>query len=248
VTLRAVSNSASGSGGTGSTVAQILAKCAIPFVLAPTGSMANNGAITLGTALSTTYANCYLYLPANAINGANAAGWYFAQMSSTTLGTVFQQTYAGPGLPTIPASPTAWVATGPGAYTGITTLTTGPQITLPANTLGANGFLRVTHLWSTIANADVKTATVGVGAATIYSSANSGSTANTVAQTGLLNRGVQNSQVGTPLASTGLSQSAGAMLFYTIALNAAQPVSFTMTLATATDFLTLEGFMIEAMP
>src|SRR6185369_17004034 len=39
----------------------------IPIIIAPTGTMANNGAVTLGTALGTTYANCYLVVPAGAI-------------------------------------------------------------------------------------------------------------------------------------------------------------------------------------
>ena len=102
----------------------------VPVFVPSSGIMANNGAITLTTALDTTYANCYLYLPANAIEAGSAAGLYFAQMSSTTVGTVYNNTYTS-GKHAIPSSPTAFVTTGPGAYTQ----TTGSDITLLLTTL-----------------------------------------------------------------------------------------------------------------
>src|SRR5437667_3823845 len=77
-----------GRGSAPASIVQKLAAAAIKMVVAPTGTMANNGAITLGTALPSTYANCYLLLPAGAIAAGSAAGWYFAQMSSTTAGVV----------------------------------------------------------------------------------------------------------------------------------------------------------------
>ena len=66
------------SGGTGATTAQgasanlgtsfVLAKWGIPFIVATTGTMGNNGAISAMTALDITYSGgAWLYLPAGAV-------------------------------------------------------------------------------------------------------------------------------------------------------------------------------------
>lgn len=123
-------------GGTGTTVK--VGTCRVPMISAPTGTMANNGAITLGTALDTTYADCYLFLPAGAIAAGvpAAASWLYAQMSSATVGTVFNNTYTS-GDVTVPASPTPFVSTGPGAFTGDTAEEQAAIFTLPVLNAGA---------------------------------------------------------------------------------------------------------------
>src|SRR5271167_731180 len=137
----------------------VLSKTAIPFIMAPSGVMSNNGAITLGTALPATYPNCFLYLAANSINGANPAGWYYAQMASATVGQVFQNAYSGSGAPAIPAAAALnpWVSVGPGAYVGVTGLIAAQSFTLPGFAMGVNGALRLIHMWQYPNNADNKT-------------------------------------------------------------------------------------------
>ncbi len=88
----------------------------VPVYVPSSGSIANNGALTLTTALPLIYPNVYLYFPANAIAAGSAAGKYYCQMSSTTVGVIFNNTYVS-GTPVVPTSPTAFVTTGPGAYT-----------------------------------------------------------------------------------------------------------------------------------
>lgn len=121
-----------------------IASTAVPVCLAPNGTVATNGTVTLGTALSTTYAGgIWLRLPANAVVGG-AAGLYWAVMSSTTVGQVYTnfQDPANEFVPFIPGG-TLVAATGSnGAYTQ----TTGADITLanitiPAGILGLNGQL-----------------------------------------------------------------------------------------------------------
>lgn len=223
-----------------------LAVCAIPFVIAPTGTMANNGAITLGTALPATYASCYLNLPANAIQAGSSAGWYFCQMSSTTAGTVFNNTYSS-GTPSIPSSPTAFVSTGPGAYTGVTTAQTGPQITIPAGSMGQNGVLRATHFWSTPNNANNKTLNLTVGGTSFYSAVVT-TFANNAIQTDIFNRGSQAIQISPAQGSAGVAQGAGALTFSAVNFANAQTAAFIGTLAVATDFLVLESFLLEMLP
>lgn len=105
-------------GGTPARIPYILAQCNVPIGIAPTGTMAANGAITLGTALNTTYSGgLWLYLPAGAAYAGSLAGFYWTVMSSTTLGTVYNNTYTpGTDPVDIPASPTAISAWAGGFY------------------------------------------------------------------------------------------------------------------------------------
>lgn len=225
-----------------------LAASAIPFIIAPTGTMGNNGAITLGTALPTTYANCYLNLPAGAIAASgpgSAAGWYFCQMSSATVGTVFNNVYTT-GIPTIPASPAAFATTGPGAYTGVTTAVTGPTISVPGLAMGANGVLETLVSFSFPNNANNKTLNTLFGVTTILSFTRT--TAVSEAQNVYIqNRGVSNSQITSngpvPTANSGSQWSV-----FNVDTTTAQNLAFGGQLATATDFLVIERFLIEVMP
>lgn len=119
----------------------VLCQSHIPFVVPSSGSMANNGALTVTTTLPTTYTSAYVQLPANAIQAGSAAGWYYAVFSSGTAATVYQETYTL-GSPTIPASPTPWVSTGPGAYTQTSGTVSGPGCTVPGGLLGTNGSIQ----------------------------------------------------------------------------------------------------------
>ena len=75
---------------------QTLGQSHIPFVLLSSGTMGNNGAISLlSGAVATAYPNAYVYLPALAIAATgpgSAAGWYYAVFSSTTALTVYNNT------------------------------------------------------------------------------------------------------------------------------------------------------------
>lgn len=224
-----------------------LSACAIPFVIAPTGTMANNGAITLGTALSSTLASCYLNLPANAIQAGSAAGWYYAQMVSATVGTVFNNTYVS-GLPTIPANPTPFVSVGPGAYAGVITAVVGPQITVPAGAMGPNGVLRLTVLWNLLNNADAKTSLVTLGGTTV-STTNMASVGSVQTLIEVYNRASQAVNVAIAAGNiTGLGGSAAAANQMAVNTAQAQTLAIGATMSTATDYLELSGFCAEILP
>lgn len=120
---------------------QMIKRISVPVGIAPTGSVAANGAITLGTALNTTFSGgLWLYLPAGAAYAGSTAGFYWAVMSSTTLGTLYNNTYnpvTDSGAP--PASPTAISAAGPGAYSGTTAEITALSVNIPGGLLGVQG-------------------------------------------------------------------------------------------------------------
>ena len=75
--------------------------------IAPSGTLAPNGALTLGTALAATFSNILLYLPAGAV-ASGAPGLYRVAMSSTTAGVVYD------------AQTGALIAGTGVAYTGVT--------------------------------------------------------------------------------------------------------------------------------
>lgn len=160
---------------TGGNTPFVLAHYAIPIDNGGSGSMGNNGAVTFTTALAKAYPNFYVLFPAGAIAAGVPAApdYYFVQMSSTTVGTVFNNTLSANldsfGGPKIPASPTAFVTTGPGAFTAATTATTMMTWALPANTIGINGELYLEFAFTPTSNANAKNATVSFGGANIVS-------------------------------------------------------------------------------
>jgi hypothetical protein len=224
----------------------------IPFVVANTGTMGNNGAVTLGTALNEAYPVSYLYLPAGAIQTNSPAGWYFTIFSSTTVGVVYQNTYSA-GVPPLPAAAALpgniggtlvpWVSTGPGAFTGTTGAVTGPNIQLPANSLGPQSSLRFQAITSTNSSAGAKVASLIFGATTV-------STFSATTSTGqrqdafLANQGTFVNQIVVTNDTDGTETLTRA----TNNTNTDLGISATLNLAVATDTLTLEAFVVELLP
>lgn len=227
----------------GSASPQKIGANAIPFIIAPTGSMANNGVITLGTALDQIYANAYVFLAAGAIAAGSLAGWYFAQFSSTTVGVVFNNTYAS-GVPTIPTV-LPFVTTGPGAYTGVTSAVVGPQITLPGGAMGPNGVLQLSTLWSALNNANAKTLTITVGGTNILNGSLASVAAAQVLST-IYNRGNAAINASMPTANIfGFGSANANPLQSAINTAVAQTIAMGGTLSVATDFLILAGYLAE---
>lgn len=135
-----------------------LVNCGIPMVLPSSGTVGNNGALSGITAIPTgiIYPHAYVYMPANAISAGSAAGYYYAQFSSTTAATLYNNVYTS-GTPTVPSTPTAFVTTGPGAYTQNTAAeTVAITVTIPGNTLGINGSINTISSFSCTNNANTK--------------------------------------------------------------------------------------------
>jgi hypothetical protein len=123
------------SGGTLSTVGAF-ANSAIWLSNNPT-----NGVAGYGTPLRRVVGNCFAQFPAGAISTGSAAGWYWTNWSSTTVGQIYNNGYSS-GTPSVVASPTTFVTTGPGAFTQFasgTTFIQGPKATVAGNSFGLNG-------------------------------------------------------------------------------------------------------------
>jgi hypothetical protein len=124
----------------------VVAKWGVPVILASSGTMGNNGAVSAMTALPATYAGgAWLYLPAGAVAAgvpATAAFRWFVG-SSTTAGTVYDSTWDGSGIPPM-GTATPYVTTGPGAFTGIAAgEIVVATVTIPAGAMGPNGYMDV---------------------------------------------------------------------------------------------------------
>lgn len=218
---------------------------AIPMVLPSSGSIGDNGALTGLTALPVQFASCYMYFPASAISAGSAAGLYYVVMSSTTAGTIYNNTYTS-GLPTIPASPTAFVTTGPGAYTQ----TTASDImllsfTVQGGLMGINGALRSVSAWGVTNNANAKTAKEKYGGTATFSFSLASTAANQ--HFGVVrNVGVSTTQsIHSAASAGGIGISSVGYSQVSVASASDQAFSLTAQLATATDYMLSGGLTVE---
>lgn len=238
-----------GPGGTAAPIAVTLKQTAVPVILAPNGTVATNGTITLGTALPTTYANAWVRLPAGAVSGGSA-GLYYATFSSTTVG-VITTTFADAATafsPYIPSSTVVAVGSN-SAYTQ----TTGAEVTLfnvtvPGGMLGANGSLRYTGVGSHPNNANAKSYRAKLSSAIIFNTSPT-TTLTAYFERMVHNRGTASSQVipSTGLLGTGTASAAGPT-YSAVDTSVDQAFIFTAQLAVATDYLVLEAFTVEVLP
>jgi hypothetical protein len=235
---------------TGGNLSWLFAKANIPVGPAPTGTMGNNGAVTLGTALNTTYANCYLALPAGAIAAGvpAATDFYYVQMSSATVGTVFNNTMSAnldsKGNPTIPASPTAFVTTGPGAFTGVTGAVTVLTLTIPGGTMGVTGNFDFDGVLAYAATATAKVTGFAFGGTSLYSANLAANVGAGRLQSVVTNRNSASVQSAVTFgnASTGGVSTTGGAAYAAVNSGNAVAVTVTLTHATATDTAMLESY------
>jgi hypothetical protein len=212
--------------------------------------MGNNGALTGITALTRTYPRCWMYFPAGAIAaGVPAAGtWYYVQMSSTTAGTVFNNTYTS-GVPVVPSSPTAFSTTGPGAFTGVTGEVAGPTITVPV--LGPSSQIDLFSIWAATNNANAKTDTIRFSgnAGTQFMAFAHASLASYADNRSILNAGSTASQIGFTSGGTGanFNGTGGAVITASVDTSVATSVVFALNKATATDNHILEAFSVKLL-
>ena len=199
------------------------------------GTIGNNGALTLTTGLAFTYSNgVYFYFPANAIFAGSAAGVYYVVMSSTTVGTIYNNTYTS-GIPKFISSPTPFVTTGPGAYTQ----TISTDITLVSHVLKGNllknfGSLEITDAYINNNSANNKTRKILLNGATYNDTFN---TTNTTGRDNLPGYFLTNSTIGRGSFVAGYSGNGAAGANSSLDLTIDQTFAFTGRLAVATDYI-----------
>jgi len=130
----------------------ILAQSAVPVINPPSSaSTSANGNFVLSAALpsATAYANCWIYFPANAVNGSQPAGVYYCRMSSTTAGQAFNVLLQPGQAPYIPASPAAFSGATPGWVANTSNSFILASVPVLGSQMGPNGILHYRATWST---------------------------------------------------------------------------------------------------
>lgn len=222
----------------------VAAAWSVPFFKGPTGTMANNGAVTWGTALPRSYSQgAWVFMPAGAIaTSTPAAGaWLWYVGTNTTTGTFFNSTYSS-GTPTL-GTATAYVTTGPGAFTGDTTERVGPSITIPASALGLYGEAQIVLDAENNNTGGTKTVQVRANgiAGTVHLKSAQTTITNTRMHGTIGNWGSASVQMTTgDLLSTGTSLQVANGTFMvadTINTGATWTLDFTLSNGTATDYM-----------
>lgn len=218
----------------------------IPLIGLSSGSVAAGGAISAITALPYIVPAAYCYFPANILAPAIAAGWYYCTFSSTTAGTAFLNTYTS-DTPTIPASPTA-VTAGQGAFTGDTGEEFGVTITLPANSLGTTGRVRVIASTLQTSNANAKTLRLrwSGNAGTIFMAQPGASVSGNGFVGSLINTGATNQNVSTTEGAS-MANMTTASAVGTVDTTAASTIVLSIQRGIATDNLMLMPPSIEVV-
>lgn len=228
----------------------LLAQSGVAIGLAPSGTVATNGTITLGTALPRVYSGgIWLRLPTGAVV-AGAAGLYWCVMSTTTIGQVYTN-FVDTSLGFVSYIPTGTLVTAVGsngAYTPTTSvdIVLG-NVTLPANSLGNNGGLRVRTLSVNSVNANTKTVKHLLSGVSFLAIGSSSTSSMLNALNNIVNQGVPNAQQSQSWGVTlGNSTATSIQALVDTTLN--QPVTITSSIAVATDFIVFESFTIEVLP
>ena len=228
----------------------VLSQSAIPFIMASSGTMGNNGAISAMTALPRTFSGgAWLWLPAGAVAAGvpASAAWLWFVGSSTTAGTVYNSTYSS-GNPTIGVQ-TAFATTGPGAYVGSVATITAASITLFANSVGINGRVAVKAFYPIPSSAGQKQSDITFGGGACqnltYTTQTSFEHHCTWTNRGLTNRqGVQDFRVQ----SDGLLTPVFFPADGSIDTTANVTINFTLAKNTATEHIILDTFQILVYP
>jgi hypothetical protein len=131
------------------------------------------------------------------------------------------------------------------SHTGDTTETTLASVSIPANLMGPNGELRISHLWSITSSAGTKTMKVKMGGSNfMLVQLTTNSSFQTI--TTISNRNAANSQVGFPSTiSAVFAASTTAPSTFAIDTSSAQTLSFTGQLTSGADTVTLERRTVE---
>lgn len=221
------------------------AKWGIPIVFGPTGTMSNNGAVTWGTALPNIYAGgAWVVMPAGSIAAgvpAAAAILWYVGGADTTHGTFFNSTM-DQASPQTAGTATAFVTTGPGAFTGVTAQTTIFTATLAANAMSANGKLKAALFWSATNNANAKSQNLAIGGTDFLSGLSMASNALLRTYLDVANGPTQAKQFSTLWAINGAGAvGSGSFVYGAEDFSTALTVALKGTRGTATDILVLEA-------
>lgn len=212
----------------------------IPFVMQSSGTIGDTvGTVTVTTAFDYAIGPSYSFFPHDGLYAASPAGWYYTNWTSTTVGTVYADTYYN-GTPTIPTSPTP-LTTVAGSYTQATGFDViGPVVVVPGGIMGVNGYIEYNHVFNN--NNSAGTKTYNTYLAGFVMQGGSQTTNPKSGTTGTVkNRGATNSQICAN-SNNGDATSAGSHTRSAIETNQNQIFGHSVQIATATDYAIIESW------
>jgi hypothetical protein len=184
-------------------------------------------------------------------SGASGSGAAYSEITLGTnlsmSGTTLNATGGGSGGVSLLAQSNAAIS-----LTGTTTETTLATYTLPANTLGANGILRITSFWSCNNTANNHTARVRFGGTlgTVYLTDNLNSRLNGQGITHIRANNATNSQkafAGNNFVGSSFTSGTVAVTTSSVDTTSNVDVVISGQLANSGDNMTLEGYTIELL-
>lgn len=234
-------------------VPQVLARCGIPAIIAPNGTINASGQITFGTAiLFNSYGPCWVYLPAGAISGG-AAGLYYCVMSTNVVGQVYDSFIANPntgdaGVFSLSVPQVLTPAVGTGAYTQTvgTALNLG-MVRIPGNLVDDRCSLFIDAMFNFPNNANTKTPGIRVGTSTISTSAQT-TTQSLRLLWNICGRVNKDYIYNYPSMAAGVGTTASAPIYTTVDTSKDWGLGFNGNIAVATDWLILDHWQIVAIP
>lgn len=129
------------------------------------------------------------------------------------------------------------------AVTGVTTAATLASIIIPGGSLGPNGVLELTTLWSMTSNANVKTPRVALGGQQLQTSTGFASNAQSQLLLRVYAKNSNNQQLAHGFTNP-YGVAAPSLVSTTLDMSVDQPLVITGQLATSTDVLTLEAWSL----
>lgn len=132
------------------------------------------------------------------------------------------------------------------AHTGDTNAATLATVTLPANSLGANGCVRITCVYSYTNSSNTKTTTVKLGGQVVMNFGNT-TTASIRLQTEIHNRNATNSQVLNAAGGVNWGQTGGSPTTLSLDTTSNLSLTFNCQLANSGETIALESYLVEVM-
>lgn len=131
------------------------------------------------------------------------------------------------------------------SHTGNTAETTLATVKVPARSLGKNGAVRISQVWSMPNNANNKSARTRFGGTLVFSAIVTTSTSYTDTGRVVQNRGAENAQIVRPLALSAGGTATSALVTAAVDTTQDVDITFTAQCAVGTDTMTLESYTVE---
>lgn len=227
----------------------ILSISGVPAGIAPSGTVGSNGALNLGSnVLPVIYSGIWLEFPINAVFSGSAAGMYWCVMSSTSVGTIYNNTRVATDPLTPPASPAAVSGTGI-SYTGLTNSIALVHATIPANAMGINGAVKLLCNASSTSGTSAKLPVIIFGGVSANGLNMAAANLSGQFQVTVHNKGSAAKQLcpGNTIMDTGNGSSTAATRM-TVDTTANVTFGLSALIQTATDIFVLEDHVVTLYP